>query len=225
MFLSGVQALARLPLEQMRADRRRGLRTAAFVSGYPGSPLAGFDKEAEAAIRMAGDLPYVHTPALNEELAATAVMGSQLAAERPTASYDGISGLLVRQDAGRRPGQRRAAPRDLRRRASQLRRGGVRRRRRRGQVVDAAELVRRARLIGLHMPILTPGDVQDALDLGRHGVAMSRASGLWSAAEDRRPVADGTGTIDLDLDRVQPVLPHDGRRRAAVRRRTPTAAC
>ena len=213
VFLSGVQALARLPLEQMRADRAHGLNTAAFASGYPGSPLAGFDKEAEAAMKVAGGLPYVHTPGLNEELAATAVMGSQLAAEQPDSRYDGITGYWY----GKTPGLDRAS--------DSVRHGVFAGVHRHGGVVafvgdDAAAKSSTlpssadGALIGLHMPILTPGDVQDALDLGRHGVALSRSSGLWSALKIAAPVADGTGTVDLGLDRVQPIVPqmeYDGR--------------
>ena len=79
VFLTGIQALARLPLDQLRADRRAGRNTAAFVSGYPGSPLGGYDRAVAAAARLAPDLPISCRPALNEEYAATAVMGSQLA--------------------------------------------------------------------------------------------------------------------------------------------------
>ena len=206
VFLSGVQAMARLPLEQMRVDRLAGLQTAAFVSGYPGSPLAGFDKEAVAASRLSGDLPYVHTPGLNEELAATAVMGSQLAAEQANCRYDGITGYWY----GKTPGVDRAS--DALRHAvfaGVHRHGGAV-----AFVGDDAGAKSStlpsssdAALIGLHLPILTPGDVQETLDLGRHAVAMSRASGLWSGLKVVAPVADGTGTIDLDLHRVVPVLP------------------
>ena len=207
VFLSGVQALARLPLEQMRADRQNGLMTAAFVSGYPGSPLAGFDKEAEAAKKVSGGLPYVHTPGLNEELAATSVMGSQLAAEQPDCRYDGITGYWY----GKTPGVDRAS--------DSLRHAVFAGVHRHGGAVafvgdDAAAKSSTlpsssdGALIGLHMSILTPGDVQDALDLGRHAVALSRASGLWSALKIAAPVADGTGTIDLGLHRVLPVIPH-----------------
>ncbi len=206
VFLSGVQALARLPLEQMRVDRLHGLNTAAFVSGYPGSPLAGFDREADAASRLAGRFSYVHQAALNEELAATAVMGSQLAAERPDCRYDGIAGYWY----GKTPGVDRAS--DALRHAMfagvHARSGAV------AFVGDDGAAKSStlpsssdAALIGLHMPILTPGDVQETIDLGRHAVAMSRASGLWSAMKIVAPVADGTGTIELGLDRIMPVIP------------------
>ena len=213
IFLSGVQALARLPLEQMRVDRLNGLNTAAFVSGYPGSPLAGLDREADAAARVSGEFSYVHRHALNEELAATAVMGSQLAAERPDCRYDGITGYWY----GKTPGVDRAS--DALRHAMFA---GVHRNSGAVAIVGDDGAAKSstlpsssdATLIGLHMAILTPGDVQDALDLGRHAVAMSRASGLWSAIKIVAPVADGTGTLDLALDRIEPVMPQmefDGR--------------
>ena len=78
VFASGTQAVARILIEQLRVDRSNGLRTAAFASGYPGSPLASLDKELAAAQALVqGDLPLVFQPGLNEELAAAAVMGSQ----------------------------------------------------------------------------------------------------------------------------------------------------
>jgi indolepyruvate ferredoxin oxidoreductase len=206
VFVSGVQALARLPLEQMRADRANGLQTAAFASGYPGSPLAGFDKEAQTAASLSSGLPFVLVPGLNEELAATAVMGSQIAAEQSDCTYDGVTGYWY----GKTPGVDRAS--DALRHAVYA---GVHRHggavalvgedpaAKSSTLPSAAELA----LIGLQMPILTPGDVQEALDLGRHAVAMSRASGLWSALKIVSAVADGTGTIDLGLDRVRPVIP------------------
>ena len=92
--MTGLQALARLPIEQLRADRLAGLSTAAFVSGYPGSPVGGYDGDLARAIEQAPDLPIVLAPALNEEQAATAVMGSQLASLRPDSRYDGVLGIF-----------------------------------------------------------------------------------------------------------------------------------
>ena len=104
VFLTGIQALARLPLEQLRADRRAGWNTAAFVSGYPGSPLGGYGDAVAAAAVLAPDVPVISRPGLNEELAASAVMGSQLAAEQPDFLYDGVLGLWY----GKAPGLDRA---------------------------------------------------------------------------------------------------------------------
>ena len=107
VFMSGVQALARLPLDQLRADRRLGWNTAAYVTGYPGSPLAGYDRDVSAASRVAAaeGLRMVFQPALNEELAATAVMGSQLAVTVGGCRHDGVIGIWY----GKAPGLDRAS--------------------------------------------------------------------------------------------------------------------
>src|SRR5262249_60367014 len=93
--------LARAPL---RADRRSGLSAAALVSGYPASPLGGYDVTVASAARLAPDLPVICRPAMNEEYAASAVMGSQLAAAQPDCLYDGIVGIWF----GKSPGVDRA---------------------------------------------------------------------------------------------------------------------
>ncbi|MEX2626327.1 MAG: indolepyruvate ferredoxin oxidoreductase family protein, partial [Ilumatobacteraceae bacterium] len=206
VFASGVQAVARLALDQIRIDRRAGHDTAAFVSGYQGSPLAAFGDEVVRATRAVPDLPVVFQPGVNEELAATAVMGSQLAATLPDHRYDGVVGVWY----GKAPGLDRAC--DAIRHAvfagtSPL--GGV------VAVVgdDPAATSSTipsssdATFVDLHVPVLFPGDVQEALDLSRHAVALSRASGLWSGLKIVTPVADGSGTIDVHPDRVRPELP------------------
>ncbi len=206
VFLTGIQALARLPLEQLRADKAKGLNTAAFVSGYQGSPLGGYGEAVKAAAKLAPDLRLTFRPAMNEEYAATAVMGSQLAAGRPDARYDGVVGIWY----GKAPGVDRAA--DALRHAvfagtSQL--GGA------VAIVGDDPAAKSstvpsssASLVAdMHMPLLYPGDPGEALDLGRHAIAMSRATGLWSALKIVADVADATATIDLSLDRVQPVIP------------------
>jgi indolepyruvate ferredoxin oxidoreductase len=208
VFLSGAQALARLPFEQLRADRRAGLKTAAFVSGYPGSPLAGYDGDvtAVAALAAAEDFEVVVRPAINEELAATAVMGSQLATTIVGCRYDGVLGIWY----GKAPGLDRAG--------DAIRHGVFAGTSRHGGVValvgdDPAAKSSTlpsssdAALVDLHIPILMPGDVQEAVDLGRHAVALSRASGLWTSVKIVSSVADGTGTVELDPQRLRPVIP------------------
>ena len=105
IFLTGVQALARVPIEVLRADRAQGLNTAAFLSGYQGSPLGGFDQEVARALKLVPELPIVLRPAVNEELAATAVMGSQLVANQADQRYDGVVGFWY----GKAPGLDRAS--------------------------------------------------------------------------------------------------------------------
>ncbi len=206
VFLTGTQALARLPIEQLRADRRAGRNTAAFVSGYPGSPLGGYDRAVAEAARLAPDLPIVCRPALNEEFAATAVMGSQLAGAQPDARYDGVVGIWY----GKSPGVDRAT--DALRHAvyaGTSRFGGAVALVGDDPIAKSSTLPSSSAgaLAELHMPLLYPGDPEEALDLGRHAIALSRATGLWAALKIVADVADGTATIHLDPDRIAPVLP------------------
>ncbi len=204
-FLTGVQALARIPIQQLWADRANGLNTAAFISGYQGSPLGGFDQEVARAAKFVPDLPIVVEPAVNEELGATAVMGSQLVSEQPDCQYDGVLGLWY----GKAPGLDRAG--DALRHAvfagTSYYGGAV------ALVGDdpAAKSSTLpsssdATLVDLHMPMLYPGDVQEVLDLGRHAVAMSRATGVWTAMKIVASVADGSGTVDLSPRHGQPTV-------------------
>ena len=201
VFMTSIQALARIAPEQLRRDQQAGHRTAAFLSGYPGSPLGGFDLEVSRMLKAYLDLPLVHRPAVNEELGASAVMGSQLAASRPDARYDGVLGIWY----GKAPGLDRAT--------DAIRHGvfaGT------SPLGGAIALVgddpaaksstmpssSDAALVDLHMPILYPGTTAECLELGLHAVAISRASGLWAAMKIVTPVADGSETVDLPvLDR------------------------
>src|SRR5215472_2354965 len=90
IFLSGIQALVRLPLDQHRADRRRGLDTATLISGYRGSPLGGFDVTIEGNRELLAEHQVVFISGVNEDLGATAVAGSQLTHLFPGARYDGV---------------------------------------------------------------------------------------------------------------------------------------
>ena len=104
-FLTGIQALVRLPMEQLRVDAANGLRTAGFISGYQGSPLGGYDLELKSRAKLLEAMNIVHQPGLNEELGATAVMGSQLSQTFDTALYDGVLGIWY----GKAPGLDRAS--------------------------------------------------------------------------------------------------------------------
>ncbi|WP_354701063.1 hypothetical protein DSM112329_01370 [Paraconexibacter sp. AEG42_29] len=206
IFLSGIQALVRVPMDQHRADQRAGLRTGTFISGYQGSPLGVFDKELQRASRLCADHDIHLQPGVNEELGATSVWGSQLAPTLPGAQRDGVVGLWY----GKNPGLDRAA--DAIRHANfcgTAHHGGA------VAIVgddpscksstlpSAAE----ATLASLYLPTLWPGTVQEVLDLGRHAIALSRASGLWSALKIVTNVADAAGTATVGAERVVPVMP------------------
>ena len=199
VFLSGSQALARIPLEQLRADRAAGWNTAAFVSGYPGSPLAGYDGDAAAVSRSptTTGFAFVVQPGLNEELAATAVMGSQLAvtiAVVPATTASSASGT-ARRRGSTGPATPSATPT-----SPAPRHAAARSRSSATTPPPRAARCRRPatpRCVDLHIPLLYPGDVQEAVDLGRHAIALSRACGLWTSLKIVESVADGTGTVDL----------------------------
>ena len=186
VFLSGLQAIARLPVDQLRIDRRNGLNTAAFVSGYQGSPVGTLQEEVTRAARTVPDLPVVVRPGVNEELAATAVMGSQLADSRPERTYDGVLGMWY----GKAPGLDRAN--------DAIRHGVFAGTARHGGVVavvgddpgaksSTLPSSSDATLVDLHMPIIFPGDVQEALDLGRHSVALPAPAACGSATSSSPP--------------------------------------
>src|SRR3954467_8001765 len=209
VFLSGIQALVRLPLDLHRSDRRAGLNTASFVSGYQGSPLAGLDKELERNEEICREHQVFHVPGVNEELGATAAWGSQLATALPGARYDGVVGLWY----GKAPGLDRAM--------DSLRHGNFAGVGRAGgglaivgddpsakssTLPSASELSFQS----LHMPVFFPGSVQELLDLGLHAIACSRASGLWSGFKVVTNVADAVATAEVDPVRVAPLLPDTG---------------
>ncbi len=98
VLIPGIQAIVRMGLEQRRLDTARGLDTRAFVSGYQGSPLAGLDQEMARAGRFLDDAGVVFRPAVNEELAATAVAGTQLLRQAPGRRHDGVTGFTVQVD-------------------------------------------------------------------------------------------------------------------------------
>ena len=159
-----------------------------------------------AAAALAPDLPIRCRPAMNEEFGASAVMGSQLAAIQPDRRHDGVVGIWY----GKAPGVDRAT--DALRHAVYAGTSG------RGGAVALVGDDPSAKsstlpsssagaLADLHMPLLYPGDPAEALDLGRHAVELSRATGLWTALKIVADVADGTATVELDPDRVSPVIP------------------
>ena len=204
--MTGVQALARLPLNILRSDRTAGLRTAVFISGYEGSPLGGYDLELGRHAKLLAGHDLVFQPGVNEELAATSVQGTQLAAGLADARVEGVTGFWY----GKSPGLDRAS--DALRHANLMGthpKGGAVAfvgddpAAKSSTVPVASEFL----LADLGMPVLYPADPQDVLDLGVHAVAMSRLSGLWVALKIATNVADGSGTVQIGSDRVDPQLP------------------
>ncbi|WOC11567.1 indolepyruvate ferredoxin oxidoreductase family protein [Gordonia sp. MP11Mi] len=207
IYLTGIQALVRMIRDRAAIDRRNGLRTGSFISGYEGSPLAGYDLEIARRTALLAPWDITHRPGLNEEIGATSVMGSQLAAKVGTLSTD-ASGVartgVVGYWYGKAPGLDRAT--DALRHANMVGTdpagGAV------ALVGDdpgaksstipcASEMA----LADLYMPTLYPADSADILDFGVHAALMSRASGLWTSLKVSAHVADGASTAVVDLDR------------------------
>lgn len=206
IYLTGVQALVRLPLDQHRADRRRGLRTATFISGYRGSPLGGIDLELDRQAKLLREHHVFHVAGLNEELGATAVFGSQMANLFPGAKYDGVLGMWY----GKAPGVDRTG--DIFKHANYAgvgKNGGVLALAGDDPTSKSSTLPSHseAALYDALMPTLYPGTVQEILDLGLHGFMLSRASGLWVGVKIVTNVADGAGTAEVAPDRIRPVVP------------------
>jgi indolepyruvate ferredoxin oxidoreductase len=206
IFLSGIQALVRLPLDQYRADRRRGLNTATLISGYRGSPLGGLDLTLERNPALLRDHQVVFVSGLNEDLGATAVYGSQLANYFPQAKYDGVLGMWY----GKGPGVDRTG--DIFKHANFAgvgHQGGV-------LALGGDDPLSKSSTLPTHsevafydaqFPVLFPGSVQEILDLGRLGFELSRYSGLWVGFKIVTNVADEIGTARVSPGRVTVVDP------------------
>ena len=196
VFLSGIEALARLPLEQRLLDARRGLNTAGFVSGYRGSPLGGLDRELWKLRTELDAHGVVFQPGVNEDLAATAVWGSQQVGLFPGARHDGVFGMWY----GKAPGLDRSC--DALRHANAAgtsRHGGALlvvgddHGCKSSTLPSASEFALR----DLGIPVLAPADVQDVLDLGLFGWALSRYAGCWTALVVVTDVADSASSARL----------------------------
>src|SRR5215813_7690032 len=204
--LTGVQALARLPIDQHRRDLAAGLNVGTFISGYEGSPLAGYDQELGRLKQLLDGCDVTFVPGLNEEAAATSVQGSQLACTLPGAARDGVIGIWY----GKAPGLDRAT--------DALRHGNLMGSHPRGGALvlvgddpaaksSTLPCASDTALADLSIPYLYPADSQDVLDLGRHAIELSRASGLWTGLKIVTAVADGSSTVNLAADWPAPRIP------------------
>jgi len=200
VFITGVQALLRVTMDQRRLDERAGLNTAGFVSGYRGSPLGGLDQQAHRAQAHLDAAHVVFKEGLNEDLAATAVWGSQQANLFPGARYDGVFGMWY----GKAPGVDRTG--DVFKHANFAGvwpRGGVLAVAGDDHFCKSSTLPSQSEFAfqDAEMPVLSPADVQEVLDYGLLGYALSRFSGLWVGLIALADTMDSGVTIDAALDR------------------------
>ncbi len=215
-YLTGIQALVRLPLDQMRRDLRAGLNTATFISGYEGSPLGGYDMALERNRSLLEENRIHFVPGLNEDLAATAVLGSQIFHVLGESNYDGVVGIWY----GKGPGVDRSG--DILRHANlagtgkncaALVLGGDDHASKSSTAPHQSDLS----FYNFGMPILYPGNVQEILDFGLAGIALSRFSGAWVAMKLVTNVCDSGGTAMLDPARVKFAIPEDYEKRSDAR--------
>ena len=208
IFLTGVQALVRLPLMQQRRDTANGLRTAGYVSGYRGSPLGTYDAELGKAKRFLGEANVVFVPGVNEDLAATAVWGTQQAETSGEGKFDGVFSIWY----GKGPGVDRSG--DAFRHANlagSSKHGGVLVLMGDDHTCESSTTCHQSEfaLVDAAIPILSPSGVQEILDFGLYGWAMSRYSGCWVGIKCVKDTADASAAIDVELNRVVPKLPTD----------------
>jgi indolepyruvate ferredoxin oxidoreductase len=206
VFITGVQALLRVLMDQRRLDEKAGLNTAGFVSGYRGSPLGGLDQQAHRAQKYLDQAGVVFKEGLNEDLAATAVWGSQQANLFPGAKFDGVYGMWY----GKAPGVDRTG--DAFKHANfagTWAKGGVLAVAGDDHTCKSSTLPSQSEFAfqDFEMPVLSPADVQEVLDYGLLGYGMSRFSGLWVGLIALADTMDSGVTIDVSLDRHQIVTP------------------
>ncbi|MCX7560587.1 indolepyruvate ferredoxin oxidoreductase family protein [Sulfitobacter sp. F26204] len=202
-FLTGNDALVRLPIEQLRRDKANGLRTKGFITGYPGSPMGGYDMALHRAKIAQYDI--IHHPAQNEELAATSLLGTQMLDNFEADDTDGVLGIWY----GKGPGADRSG--------DAFKHGNFAGTSKHGAVIILSGEDHEAKSSSVPyqqefgfehsgIPVLYPGSVAEFLDFGLHAAAMSRFSGCWVAMKLVAPLCDGGEVVDLDQLAV-PVLP------------------
>jgi indolepyruvate ferredoxin oxidoreductase len=208
VFLTGIQALVRLPMAQIRRDRAMGLNTAGFISGYRGSPLGGYDQQLFAARKHLEQYNIKFQPGVNEDLAATAVWGSQQLNLSPGARYDGVVGIWY----GKGPGVDRCG--DV------FRHGNAAGSAKNGGVLCLAGDDHGAKsstvphqsdhaFISALMPYLYPSSIHEMIEMGLLGIAMSRYSGCWVGLKVITETVETTAEIDL-TDEMKPfIIPSD----------------
>ncbi len=208
VFLTGTQALVRLPMLQRRRDDAAGLKTGVFVSGYRGSPLGGYDRALWQARTFLARHDIRFQPGVNEDLAATAVWGSQQLGMLGPTRYDGVVGIWY----GKGPGVDRCG--DAVRHANSAgtaRHGGVLMLLGDDHGAKSSTLPHQSdfAMVDAMIPVLHPAGVQEFLDLGLHGIAASRYSGLWVGFKCVTAIVDSAATVAVEPGRLETALPED----------------
>ena len=210
VFVTGYQALIRACLMQKERDRRAGLNTAGYVTGYRGSPLGGLDQQFMRAGRILTAATVKFQPGINEELAATALWGSQQAELRGEGKFDGVFGMWY----GKGPGVDRSG--DVFRHANfagTSKNGGVIALMGDDHTAESSTTAHQSEFhfVDVMMPILNPAGVQEIIDYALYGWAMSRFTGAWTALKCMHETVELTGVVDGSIDRIKIITPDDFR--------------
>jgi indolepyruvate ferredoxin oxidoreductase len=208
VYLTGTQALVLLPLLQRRRDLASGINTAGYISGYRGSPVGGYDQALWKAKKHLAEHHIKFQPGLNEDLAATAIWGTQQLNSFEGANYDGVFSIWY----GKGPGVDRSG--DALRHANQAgtsKFGGVLAVGGDDHGAKSSTMAAQVDYIfsAVSIPILAPATVQDYIDFGLHGIAMSRFSGLWVGIKAVTDTIEASGVVDVSPERIQPIIPSD----------------
>ena len=206
VFLSGVQALVRLPIEQMRRDHRSGLRINAFITGYPGSPLGGYDLALHKAHATLERYGIRHLPGQNEELSATTLIGTQMLDEHPHPDVDGVVAYWYGKGAG------------LDRSGDAIKHGNFAGTSTHGAVVILSGEDHEAKSSSvpyqqefsfehLGIPVLYPANIGEFIEYGLHAAAMSRYSGCWVALKLVGPLCDGGEVVQFSRESFHCQIP------------------
>ena len=208
LYMTGIQALVRLPIQQRLRDAAAGHNTGGYISGYRGSPLGRYDVELWAAGKLLQEHDIVFRSGLNEDLAATAIWGSQYVGSFPGAKVDGVFGIWY----GKGPGVDRSG--DALRHANMAgssRLGGVVALAGDDHGVKSSTVANFSdqMFIAVGMPVLYPSNTQELLDFGLHGFALSRFSGCWVGMKVVTDVVEGGGSVHVAPDSPRVVVPAD----------------
>ena len=209
LYMTGMQALVRLPIQQRLRDAAQGLNTGGYISGYRGSPLGRYDIELWRAGPLLKQHNIVFRPGLNEDLAATAIWGAQYLNSFPGATVDGVFGIWY----GKGPGVDRSG--------DALRHANFTGASPKGGAIALAGDDHGAKsstavnfsdtsFIAVGMPVIYPSNTQELIDYGLHGIAMSRFSGCWVGMKIVTDVAEGGGTVYVGPEHPAIVIPERG---------------
>ncbi|WP_299045199.1 indolepyruvate ferredoxin oxidoreductase family protein [uncultured Tateyamaria sp.] len=206
VLLNGTQALVRLMLMQKARDVAAGLNTAGYVTGYRGSPLGAVDMQMTRALKQLSAADIKFEPGLNEDLAATALWGSQQAELRGEGRYDGVFGLWY----GKGPGVDRSG--DVMRHANMAgssRHGGVLMAMGDDHTGESSTVLHQSEfaMVDAYMPVVSPAGVQEIMDYGLYGIALSRFAGVWVGLKTMKDTVEATSVVDGDPHRLSFVTP------------------